>query len=114
MGNWRTVNITGTMTAADASALRARLAYTYERGDPGMDNFGPLSFSIESPGLCGLGDWPAGQVSRCGNLAERDYSPEDVAEELRKLVHIAPSMLLKVHCGGDWGVGRVRGDPLGR
>jgi hypothetical protein len=67
-----------------------------------MDNFGPLSFSIESPSLCGLGDWPGEQVDRYGNLAERDYSPEDVAEELRKLVHIAPSMLLKVHCGGDW------------
>lgn len=102
MGNWRTVNMTGTMTAAGAAALRAYLGYTYEPGDPGIDHFGPLSFSIDSPSLCGLGDWPAEQVNRCGNLAERDYSVEDVAGELRKLVHLAPSMLLKVHCGGEW------------
>jgi hypothetical protein len=102
MGNWRTVNVTGTMSAAGAAALRAWLGYTYEPGDAALDHFGPLSFSLDSPSLCGLGDWPAEQVSRCGNLAERDYSVQDVADELRKLVHIAPSMLLKVHCGGEY------------
>ena len=91
------------MTAAHAQALRSWLAYSYDGLDhPGLEHFGPLSFNPERPGLCGLGDWPAERVDRCGNLAERDYSVEDVAEELRRLVHIAPSMLLKVHCGGEY------------
>jgi hypothetical protein len=94
--------MTGTMTAEHAAALRDWLGYSYEPGDEAMDHFGPLSFSLDSPGLAGLGDWPAETVSRCGNLAERDYSVEDVAEELRKLVHLAPSMLLRVHCGGEY------------
>lgn len=101
MGNWRTVSITGTMTAGDAAKLRDFLSYSYDTPD-GFDNFGPLSFNPIRPGLCGLGAWPADQVSACGNLAERDYSVEDVAGELRKLVSLAPSMLLQVHCGGDW------------
>lgn len=101
MGNWRTVNVTGTMSEADAQALRAHL--TYDFGDTAtFDRFGPLSFSRKSPSLCGLNDWPRETVNACGNLAERDYSVEDVADELRKLVHIAPSMLLKIHCGGEY------------
>jgi hypothetical protein len=61
-----------------------------------------LAFSSVHPGLCGLGAWPAETVSRCGNLHERDYSVRDVAKALEVLVHIAPSMLLKVHCGGEY------------
>jgi hypothetical protein len=103
VGNWRTVNVTGTMTAADAAKLREAL----DQGDysalrdmpPDVDC---LSFSSVHPGLCGLGAWPAEKVSRRGNLHERDYSVEDVATALRALVHIAPSMLLKVHCGGEY------------
>jgi len=108
MGNWRTVNVIGTMTAADAAKLREELDYgdyhdddaeRYHRvwGSP----FAPLGFSSMRPGLAGLGEWPAERVARCGNLAERDYSVEDVAEALRALVRFAPSMLLKVHCGGE-------------
>jgi hypothetical protein len=101
MGNWRTVNITGTIDERHIGPLRARLAYDYDTPG-GFDNFGPLSFSPERPSLCGLGDWVRPVVNACGNLAERDYSVGDVAGELEKLVVIAPSMLLKVHCGGDW------------
>lgn len=102
MGNWRTVNVTGTMTGADAERLRDYLGYSYRvRGDPAMKHFGPLSFSRDQPSVCGLGDWPAPQVARAGNLAERDYSVEDVAGCLRDLVSVAGSMLLTVHCGGD-------------
>ena len=103
MGNWRTVNLSGTIARqSEVDALRAWLDYgpDYENGD--YSHFGPLSFNTARPGLCGLGDWPALQIGRCGNLAERDYIVEDVAETLRELVHIAPTMLLKVHCGGDW------------
>jgi hypothetical protein len=104
MGNWRTVNITGTMTEEDAGVLGAWLGYTIASpvsGTSCFDHFGPLSFSREKPSLCGLNNWVAPVVFACGNLAERDYTPEDVAEELRRLLAVAPSMRLKVHCGGD-------------
>ena len=101
MGNWRTVNITGTISDNDVPALRERLGYSYERNFT-EQHFGPLSFSTDRPSLAGLNNWVAPTVFACGNLAERDYSVEDVADELRDLVTIAPSMLLKVHCGGDW------------
>lgn len=102
MGNWRTVNVTGTIAEADITPLRARLGYTHEPGDPGWEHFGPLSFNLDKPSLCGLNNWVRPNVSAAGNLAERDYTPEDVRAELQELLTIAPSMMLVVHCGGDW------------
>lgn len=106
MGNWRTVNMTGTMSEADAAALYDYLGYRDYRhrsaDDPAMKRFGPLSFCRDSPSLCGLNDWPAATVNRAGNLAERGYDPGDVAEHLRELVTVAGSMLLVVHCGADY------------
>lgn len=102
MGNWRTVNITGTITESDIPALRERLGYSHRRGFLSEQQFGPLSFNIDRPSLCGINDWVRPQVSAVGNLAERDYTPEDVRAELQELLAIAPSMMLVVHCGGDW------------
>lgn len=100
MGNWRTVNIAGSVEPADVPALRARLTYDLHGGD--FRSFGPLSFDPSTPGLAGLGDWVSPQISACGNLAERDYSVADVATVLAELATLAPSLRLKVHCGGDW------------
>jgi hypothetical protein len=103
MGDWMTANIVGTMHADDVRALRAVL----DRG-PGYSwpNWGEpyacLSFSSARPGLAGLGAWPAMTMSRCGNLAERGFTVEDVHKALEALVPLAPSMLLKVHCGGPY------------
>ena len=102
MGNWRTVNITGTMSAEHAATLIDLLDYGPDYDRRVLHGAECLAFSRGRPGLCSLGTWPAEQVNRAGNLAERDYSVEDVATALRALVHHAPSMLLKVHCGGDW------------
>lgn len=108
MGNWRTVSMSGTMTAGDAAALREYLGYSYRfvtgggPRDPAWDRFGPLSFNRDQPSACGLNDWPAETVNRAGNLAERGYDPEDVAAQLRQLVTVARSMLLVVHCGGEY------------
>lgn len=104
MGNWRTVNIQGTLSADDAARLREVLDRSLPRreGVIWRSEYACLSFSSTHPGLAGLGDWPAEQMNRFGNLAERDYSVEDVAEALKALVQVAPTMLLKVHCGGDW------------
>lgn len=95
MGNWRTVRLTGTVSADDLPALQRWVNI----GDD-WDDFHPLcnvGFS-----LCGLGDWTGTEMSAVGNLAERDYEPADVADALRKAVEVAPSLTLKVHCGGDW------------
>ena len=107
MGNWRTVNIAGTMSEQDAAALREYLGYPgyWDPGKadhPAWKHFGPLSFCRDQPSLAGIGDWPAPVVNRAGNLAERGYDPEDVAAQLRELLGFAGSMLLKVHCGGDY------------
>jgi hypothetical protein len=104
MGNWRTVNVVGTMAAGDAVNLRRLLDY----GDYDYDcdhvprDAECLAFSTVHPGLCGLGAWPAETMNRCGNLHERDYSVQDVAKALEALVRFAPSMLLKVHCGDEY------------
>lgn len=100
MGNWRTVNMTGTIDPADIPALRVRLVYDMRSGD--WEGFGPLSFDPQTPSLAGLGDWVRPQVFAAGNLAERDYDVADVAELLAELAGLAPSLRLKVHCGGDW------------
>lgn len=106
MGNWRTVNIVGTMSPQDAQALRAHLGYPgYWKdvdNDPAWQRFGPLSFCKDQPSLCGVNDRPAPVMDRAGNLAERDYSVDDVAKTLRELLTVAPSMGLKVHCGGEY------------
>lgn len=102
MGNWRSVNIAGTMSAEHAAVLLDLLDErpNYERG---WDQpYACLTFSRDCPSLCGLNEWPAEHMDRCGNLAERDYRVEDVTKALEALVLAAPSMLLKVHCGGDW------------
>jgi|SRR6185437_7557014 len=103
MGNWRTVNVVGTMSAQHAAALRELLDwgdYSHLRDVP--PDVDCLSFSSVRPGLCGLGAWPAEHMNRRGNLHERNYSVEDVATALRALISVAPSMLLKVHCGGEY------------
>jgi hypothetical protein len=102
VGNWRTVNITGTIAEAEIPALRGRLGYSHRRGWLSEQNFGPLSFDTDQPSLCGLNDWVRPKVSAIGNLAERDYAPRDVRDELEELLEIAPSMMLVIHCGGDW------------
>jgi hypothetical protein len=94
MGNWRTVNIVGTIAPPDVADARAfvNTGDDYSRFHP-LCNYG---FSI-----CGLGDWVREDVLACGNLSERDYSIEDVAQTLREMAAVAPSLRLKVHCGGD-------------
>ena len=96
MGNWRTVHITGTCAASEVAALRAAV-----RSDQRNDwaNHGPLCFGAS---LCGLSFWPAETFDATGNLWERDYTPEDVAEHLRELLAVAPSLTMTVHCGGDY------------
>lgn len=94
MGNWRTVTIIGTCSQEDVR----RLADAIEV-DADYANFHCLS---AAGGLCGLPSWAATTIHVTGNLAERDYSVEAVAEQLKLLAWAAPSLAVKVHCGGDY------------
>jgi hypothetical protein len=94
MGNWRTVNLRGTLAPEDVAAVKAFVAV-----DATYSHFHCLSGGA---GLAGLGDWAHEEIHADGNLAERDYSPQDVAETLREIVALAPSLALTVHCGGDY------------
>ena len=95
MGNWRTVNIIGTCSDQDLPALQKAV-------DVGKDweKFHCLCYT--GPSLAGLGMWAKTQINADGNLAERDFEVEDVASQLEKLVVIAPSLTIKVHCGDEW------------
>lgn len=94
MGNWRTVHIDGSCPEVELHALRAACSVA--------DNYHNFHCLSVSEGLAGLGDWPATRINAVGNLAERDYSVVDVAEQLRNLVKVAPGLALRVHCGDEY------------
>lgn len=99
MGNWRTVRIEGTCAAEDIPRLNRQLTYDYGSSDnPPLSCLGWGS----APSMCGLNRWPAETINIVGNLHERDYEVEDVADELRKLVEVAPSLRVFIDCGGDY------------
>jgi hypothetical protein len=95
MGNWRSVDIVGTIDPEDVRAAK-RFVNT---GDD-YDRFHALC--NYGPSLCGLGDWANETVMATGNLSERDYEIEDVAETLREMAKQVPSLAVKVYCGGEW------------
>ncbi len=99
MGNWRTVHLIGTCPHDELALLDNATFCDYMAED--MGHFGPLSWSPQ-PSICGLNRWPAEEIDTVGNLAERDYSIEHVAVELRRLVRFAPGLRLAVHCGDDY------------
>ena len=90
MGNWRTVQIVGRCNNDDAWKLKK--AINPSKGFHCLMNGG---------GICGLGDWVQEKIYAIGNLAERDYTVDDVADQLRKLAKIAPFLDIRVHCGGE-------------
>jgi hypothetical protein len=94
VGNWRTVQIIGSCKAAEVSAMRQAVEVGRE-----YKNFDCLTYSA---GLCGLPLWPSEAINAVGNLAERDYDAAAVKRHLEKLALIAPSLAVKVHCGGDY------------
>lgn len=103
MGDWMAVNIVGSCDTRELDALRRACRMgTGECDDLDDDSgYGPLCIDgIVS--LCGLGDWVAESMCVVGNCYERDFTPDCVAKQLRKLVLVAPSLSLKVHCGGAY------------
>jgi hypothetical protein len=98
MGNWRRVHIVGICEPTEVPAL---VSFLFAPDDDWDTEFGPLSIP-ESPSLLGLGVWPASRIDRIGNLYERGFTPDDVADHLRRCVVHAPSLAVKVHCGASW------------
>jgi hypothetical protein len=92
MGDWRKVHIEGTCGDGDVPALRTAL-------DPGRDyeNF----HCLVCGGVSGLPNWAAEKIYTTGNLAERNYDEHSVAEQLVKLVKVAPSLRIKIYVGGE-------------
>jgi hypothetical protein len=96
MGDWMTVTIVGRIHPAEAAAARE-----FVNTGEDLDRFHCLC--NYGPSLCGLGDWvpeQGGEIRAVGNCSERNYSSWDVAEVLERMVAVAPSLELKVHCGG--------------
>lgn len=101
MGNWRTVMIDGTCDPAEVVPLRAWLTFDWRNSAYGEGSQGPLGIGIDGS-LFGLNNWIAPKMTVSGNLSERDFTVEDVAEHLREALAVAPSLRVKIHCGGDW------------
>lgn len=98
MGNWRRAHLVGTCDRGEAGKLRRVIRM--DLSVPDFDQpFYPLS---ATGGVCGLPMWPDEEIDAVGNLAERDYDAEDVADCLRKLLTVAPSLELEVHLGGEY------------
>lgn len=98
MGDWMTVQIVGTCDIGQVEALKAAASYDWNSNDPTTE-YGPLN---TGDGLAGLGDWPSESMSVTGNCAERDFAPKCVADHLETLAKAAPSLSVKVHCGGPY------------
>lgn len=94
MGDWMRVSLRGTIAPED---IPAAVAFLTPNDD--YSNWGPLTYT---PGLCSLGQWVTPEICMDGNLSERNYSVDEVAVAFRGLVAAAPSLTLKVHCGGPY------------
>jgi len=93
MGNWTRVRIEGYCIESEVPSLRRHLEAIFM--DP---SWGPL----HNGGLAGLPNWGLAVIDVVGNLGERGFDSEDVADALRTIGVIAPSLFVRVHMGGDY------------
>lgn len=101
MGDWRTVHLEGSIDEADVEKLRHRLIYDYRNPDPDQ-TFSCLGWGTQAS-LCGLHEWVRpGAFEATGNLHERNYDVESVADEVRELAALAPSLRLVIDVGGAY------------
>ncbi len=103
MGNWRTINIVGSIPTDELEAARKTCFYDYMNFDNVPKGFQEHALCYGSSiGLCGIGRWPDDQMNVTGNCFERDYDVEMVADALRIVVKAAPGARIKIHCGDDY------------
>jgi len=93
--NKRAVWLVGTVSQEDLSKLRGFVR-------TGHDYQGFHALSHHGPSLDGLNDWPALTMDLVGNLPGHGYTIDEIAEVLLWAAAAAPSLRLKVHCGGDF------------
>lgn len=107
MGNWRTVEIIGSCPEEDVRGLREFIdcadmfhsPYKTQQEDA-EERWSCMCYP--GPSVCGLGIWANAEIHRIGNLAERDFSVEDVRHALEKIGKYFSGLELSVHCGGDY------------
>jgi len=103
MGDWRTVNIAGWMDPAEARRLREDLTYDYHHEvEPMVPCLGWQDGGLVGP--FSLGPWveESGRIWGQGNLAERDYTVEDVRAGFAAIAAKYPSFTAVAHCGGEY------------
>lgn len=96
MGNWRKVTIVGKCDKKQVKALEK--AIKWDMNDTEQE-FHSL---MNTRSLLGIGNWAKESIHSMGNLAERDYSPQDVMHDLAKLLLVAPSLEVTINCGDEW------------
>ena len=101
MGNWRRVEIIGTCDAKDVPKLAAAVNCS--------PDFQDLHCLSHYRSICGLPAWAGTKIQAVGNLAERDYTLDDVVRQLDELLKVAPSLNVKIHVGGDYEAEIVEG-----
>lgn len=102
MGNWRTVQVQGTIDAQEAQDAISLLRYRLGTNVDPQREYYCLSW-CEPPSLVGLNQWifADGTVTGHGNLAERDYSIATVEGTLRDLAQRFLSLNMVLHAGGE-------------
>ena len=95
MGAWTRAKIEGTCNKDQVDKLRDFVNI----GDD-FDRFHCLCFI---GGDYGLGNWANDKINSVGFLPERNYTPDDVASQLKKLVKIVTSLNVRVHLGDHHG-----------
>ena len=93
MGIWKRAMVVGTCATNDVAALKKALTYDKRT----LEGFHPLVCG----GICGLPNWAAENIMAVGNLAERGYDADSVAETLEDIAKTVPSLRVKVHVGKD-------------
>ena len=95
VNNKRTVWLIGTVSAGDLPKLQGFVR-------TGRDYQGFHALCHYGPSLDGLNDWPAQVMDVVGNLPGHGYTIDEIAEVLLWAAATAPTLCLKVHCGGDY------------
>jgi hypothetical protein len=105
MGNWRTVNIIGSVNKDEAIEMRKILSENvFDNDDFDWSKPDPVACVRFVKSLAGLNEWvkESGDINTIGNLSERDYDNDDIYAALVFLAEKFSSLKLTLHSGSDW------------
>ena len=113
MGNWRMIEMSGTVDPAEGKRIHEGVIELsrYVVGESSANRrhreakvgFTVSALRYGSTDVTGwFWNWETGRINECGNLFERNYDPDAVLRDLVALAAVAPSLDLAVHCGGEW------------